>query len=197
MTRILTVFTLLAAACSGQSLWNAGAYVLPIFADTTARGVGDILTVVIQEDYQVENQEDTEFENSSSLSALLSNFDIAPDIFDDSLLPRIEGSQARSFDGQAKYDKDNSFKTTMSVIVLDVMPNGNLFIEGKRTLIVDGETKTIRLTGFVRPYDVKSNNTVPSTFVADAAIAYEGVGSLTRTTNRGWFSHLIDILWPF
>ena len=197
MLRILLATLIVVGSCSAQSLWNPTRKYLPVFADTTARGVGDILTVLIDEDYRVENDETTDFTKESTLSALISNFDIAPDIFDDRPFPRIDGSASREFSGAATYDKDNSFQTTMSVVVLDVMPNGNLFIEGKRTLIVDGERKTIRLTGLVRRFDVASNNTISSRLVADAAIAYEGVGSLTRSTNRGWFSHLLDILWPF
>lgn len=197
MLRIFLVSLIFVGSCSAQSLWNPTRKYTPVYADTTARGVGDILTVLIEEDYRVENDESTEFTKESTLSALISNFDIAPDIFDDRPFPRIDGETSREFSGEATYDKDNSFRTTMSVVVLDVMPNGNLLVEGKRTLIVDGERKTIRLTGLVRRFDVAANNTVSSRFVANASIAYEGVGQLTRSTNRGWFSHLLDILWPF
>ena len=185
----------LAGGAAAQSLWDPARPSAPLHADTTARAVGDILTIVIDESYRVENEEDTKFEKSSSLDALISNFDLAPNFFEP--LPHATASASKDFDGKATYDKDNSFQTTMTVMVIDVIGNGNLVVEGNRRLIVDGEEKVIRISGLVRPYDVRRDNTVRSAFVANAAIAYEGTGNLTRATNRGWFSHLLDILWPF
>ena len=185
----------LGGTAAAQSLWNPAFAAAPIFSDTTARSVGDILTIVVSEIQTVENTELTRLEKESNLSTMLTNFDILPNFLEP--LPAVEGSSDRNFDSRARYDKDNTLRTTISVVVVDVMPNRNLLVEGIRKIIVDGETKTVRLTGQVRPYDIAADNTVESTRVANAAIAYEGMGHLSRTSNRGWFSHLLDIVWPF
>lgn len=193
LTAAITCFAF--TMSSGQSLWNERHGVRTVFSDTTAHGIGDILTVVIDESNQVENDEESKLENQGSLSALISNFDIIPNFFN--TLPRVEGQQSREFEGSAEYDKDNRFRTRLSVLVVDVLPNGNLLIEGTRRLFVDGETKIIKITGMVRRYDVTRDNTVRSESVADAAISYEGEGFMTRSTNRGWFSRMLDVVWPF
>ena len=198
MMRTLTMIVLVAAlggAASAQSLWNPSAAAPALFTDTTARNVGDILTIIIDENQTVENQEESKLEKESSLSAMLTNFDILPNLLEP--LPSAEGNSKKDFNGKGTYDKENKFKTTMSVVVIDRLPNGNLIVEGSRKIIMDEESKTVRLTGVVRSYDVSSRNTVMSSQVANAAIAYEGEGFLNRTTNRGWFSRLLDIVWPF
>ncbi len=185
----------LAVNCPAQSLWDASLGLRPVFSDTSARGVGDILTIIIDEEATVANKEDSNFEKESSLEALLSNFEIFPNAFEP--LPSVAGEQRKTFDGTAKYDKNNSFESTMSVVVIDTMPNGNMIVEGSRSLVMDGETKVIKMTGIVRSFDVSRTNSVRSSQVANARISYEGTGPLTRATNRGWFSNLLDIVWPF
>lgn len=196
-TAIVAILAGLLLASSGyaQSLWNPKMHARSITSDTTARGLGDILTIVIDETTQVKNDENTQLDKESSLSAVLSNFNILPNMFN--TLPEVEGNQKRSFDGKAKYDKDQQFKTKISVIVQDVMPNGVLLIEGTRRVVVDQETKIIRIQGMVRPNDVARDNTVASSFVANAVVSYEGDGFMSQTTMKGWFSRLLDFVWPF
>ena len=185
----------LATALKGQSLWNENLHARPLWADPTASGIGDILTVIIDESNQIENDEQTTLDKESSLSALISNFNLLPNLFN--TLPQVQAEQTREFDGNAQYDKDNSFRTRVSVLVVDVMPNGNLLIEGTRRLFVDGETKLVKITGMVRVFDIARDNTVRSASVANASISYEGDGFITRSTGKGWFSRLLDIVWPF
>jgi flagellar L-ring protein FlgH len=184
-----------AALAPAQSLWNPDRPSPPLCADTTARAVGDVLTIVISEKQTVKNQEDTELSKSTSLDAALTNFDILPNAFNP--LPAVAGSSDKQFDGEAKYDKQGSFETRLSVLVIDVQPNGNLVVEGRRRIVVDREVKCIRVTGIVRPYDVTTANAIFSWQVANASIAYEGNGTLTRTTNRGFLGELLDFIWPF
>lgn len=188
-------FAVLTATSGAQSLWDARLRATPLAADTSARQVGDILTIVIDESHKVDNKEKSKLENESSLDAVLENFDVFPNMFEP--LPQAKGSQSRTFDGKGEYSKDNRFQSRIAVVVIDVLPRGNLLVEGTRRLIMDGETKTVRITGLVRAYDVTRANTVRSDQVANASIAYEGTGMLTRATNKGWFSRLLDLVWPF
>ena len=179
----------------GQSLWAEAKGRRAIFADTSAGEIGDILTIVIDENQRVDNEEDTNLGKESSLSTVIENFDIAKSLFD---LPyTIGGNNSRDFTGRATYEKDNSFSTKISVVVIDVHPNGNLLVEGSRTLVMDGETKVVKITGLVRPMDISATNTIRSEYVANAAISYRGTGTLTNATNKGWFSRFIDVVWPF
>jgi flagellar L-ring protein FlgH len=191
----MAVYVVAVSAAGAQSLWDAKKHYRPLAADTTARGVGDIVTIIIDEVTKIENDEETSLDKGSSLSATLSNFDILPNFFN--TLPSAEGEQRRSFDGKAQYDKDNMFKAKISVLVQDVLPNGLLLIEGTRNVIVDGETKLIRIQGMVRPQDIRRDNSVSSAFVANATVSYEGDGFMTKTTTKGWFSWLLDFVWPF
>jgi flagellar L-ring protein precursor FlgH len=74
-------------------------------------------------------------------------------------------------------------------------------VEGRRTLRTDFETKTVTISGVVRPLDISPSNTVLSESVANARIIYEGNGPLTETTNQGWLARLFTIafnfFWPF
>ena len=184
-----------AAASPAQSIWNADRAMPALISDLTARSAGDLLTILVVEQQTVKNKEATELKKSSDLNAQLTNFDILPKAFN--TLPSATGSSERNFKGDAKYDKEGSFSTTLTVAVLDVQPNGNLVVEGRRTIIIDGERKTMRITGVVRRYDVSPMNTVRSTQVANASVAYEGEGTLTKSTNRGWLGELLDFVWPF
>ncbi len=191
----LVIPLVICAAAAAQSLWNTDRPVPSLFADTTARNTGDVLTVVIAEKQSVKNKEDTELKNNASLDAVLTNFDIMPNAF--STLPHLAGSDQRDFKGSAKYDKEGSFETRLSVVVIDVQPNGNLVVEGKRTVTIDRETKVMRITGIVRPFDITPDNAINSWQLANASVAYEGQGALTSNTNRGWLGELLDFIWPF
>ena len=193
--RFLIAWGLLTGLLSAQSLWNPERPQPAFFADTTARSVGDILTILISETQKIKNQEKSTFDKDSSLDAALTDFKVLPTAFNP--LPSVRGSSTREFEGDAKYDKTGSFETQLSVVVIDVLPNGNMLIEGRRRVIIDRETKTMRLTGLVRPFDVSGLNTVHSSQVANASIAYEGKGPLTDATNRGWLGDLLDKVWPF
>lgn len=197
MNRYLLVLLLLAASAgpaAAQSTWRLHGGESQ-FSDVIARRVGDVLTVVIAENHQITRQEETKLERDNSLTAEIARFDIAPDAF--SPLPNLEATTERDFEGKADYRKQGEFTSTLSALVVDVLPNGNLVIEGHRTLRTDGELKRIAVTGIVRTADISAGNTVRSERVANAHIEFEGEGPLSSTTERGWFWSLLDTLFPF
>ena len=179
----------------GQSLWDPIYSHRSLISDNTARGVGDILTIVVNENATVTNDETANYEKESDLNALISNFNVLPNLLEP--LPQVTAETTKNFEGDAQYDKSNRFQTTLSVIVIDVLPNENLIVEGTRSIVMDGETKIIKLTGIVRRFDVSRANTVSSNSVANAKISYKGTGPLTRATTRGWFAKVLDVVWPF
>ncbi len=105
---------------------------------------------------------------------------------------------SNSFSGSGSKSKTDTIKGTIAARVTEVLPSGNLVIEGgHREIIVDHEKQTITLSGIVRQKDVDSANTVKSTSIADAKIAYSGQGMLTDSNKPGWLMTLLSWIMPF
>lgn len=168
-------------------------------ADKTAQRAGDLLTVIISENLDLKNEETSNLTKGTSLDYKIASFDLKPSLFDP--LPNITASSQDDFTGTATYEKKGEFTARLTAIVVDVLPNGNLVISGRRELRIDQEIKLIEFSGIVRRFDVKADNTVQSEFVAEARVSYTGTGPLTESTNRygvGGFIHsMISWIWPF
>jgi len=204
MTRITLITCLgctLAASLAAQNPYvRAGARIASI-ADQRARHVGDILTITIQEQTSVRNEEKVERRNDTSLAARLESFSLSDKTFKTNVLPRLDIRKEQDFQGEAKQNQNSDVRASIAVVVLDVQPNGNLVVAGVRSMQVNDETRTLRISGLVRPLDVTPSNTVTSSQVADARIAITGDGANTRQVTRGPVGQLFDSLvwaaWPF
>jgi len=190
-----------AAAAAAQNPYvRAGASVAMV-ADQRARNVGDILTVTVAEQTSVKNEEKVERRNDTSLAARLEAFSLSDKTFQSNTLPKIDIRKESDFQGEAKQNSGSEVRASIAVVVIDVQPNGNLVIAGTRTVTVNDETRTLKISGLVRPLDVTPNNTVGSAQVADARIAITGEGGNTRQVTRGPVGQLFDTLiwaaWPF
>jgi flagellar L-ring protein precursor FlgH len=86
---------------------------------------------------------------------------------------------------------------TITARIINVLPNGNLMIEGRRNIKVNNEDQEIMLEGTIRPRDISPNNTVNSIYVADARISYSGRGIISDRQSPGWLMNIVDKLWPF
>ncbi len=169
--------------------------------DLRARAVGDVLTIVIQETHSVKNEDKTERKNNSSLAARLETFTLSDKAFPANVLPSASVTKEQDFTGESKQNTGSDVRASIAVMVIDVQPNGNLVIAGQRSVAVNDETKTLRVSGIVRGIDVTSANTVTSAQVADARIAITGEGGSTRQVTKGPVGQLFDTLiwaaWPF
>ena len=170
-----------------------------LVANKTARRPGDLITVLISETQDVTNEEITNLQKQTSLEKELVNFDILPDAF--STLPSINADSAQQFQGTATQNKRGAFQARLTAMVIDVLPNGNLVISGRREVRVDQDVKLIEFSGVVRKYDVTASNTIASELVADATVSYTTSGPIANTGRRrgvgAWFSNALDWLWPF
>ena len=195
---VCTCFAQSGVAATG-SLWSARAgSQRSLFADNKARSLGDTLTVIIQEQATMSNEESSELKRDSSTSASVKNFDfLKPAANFTQTLPNLGWETKRDDDGEGKYESKTGFTTTLTCVVKEVMPNGNLLIEGKRRMRMGKQNRDVTLTGIVRPADIAADNTVLSKYVADAHIVAEGAGPVTRTTRKGWLSRVFDVIWPF
>lgn len=178
-----------------QSLWVKGGMKANLIADNVARQKGDILTIIIRESQKLKDKQEVKLEKDTSLDSVLQSFNIAPNAF--STLPDLKTETKRYFDGKSDYKKEGNFEARISVTVKDVLPNGNLIIEGRRKIYMDDEEKTIKISGVVRPFDITPENTVASEKVSDARVSYDGEGSLSHNTERNWLDQLFAFLWPF
>ncbi len=109
----------------------------------------------------------------------------------------IKAGLGMSFDGKGSSDRDGHVKAYVSAMVVKVLPNENLFIQGKREIKVNNETQYIALSGIIRPEDISPNNEIPSSYVANAKITYSGIGPLADKQRPGWLGRIVDYVWPF
>ena len=205
LPRIQFLFAVV-ALCATASLAAQNPYVragarIGAVADQRARAIGDVLTIQIQEQHSVRNEDKTERSQDSSLSARLEAYTLSSDAFTNGTLPSVAVSKEQDFNGESKQNSGSDVRASIAVMVVDVQPNGNLVVAGQRTVTVNDEQKTLRISGIVRALDVTVNNTVGSQQVADARIAITGEGASTRQVTKGPIGQLFDTLiwaaWPF
>ena len=170
---------------------------LSLFADTRARSVGDIISVVLTESTQASKNADTAIGRDSGIEVSQPtlfgranpNFAVN-DITNLTLEQNIESSS--EFTGNGSSNQSNSLRGAIAVQVARVLPNGNLMIQGEKWLALNKGEEFIQLRGIVRPEDVSATNTIPSTLVADARISYGGTGMIDRANSPGWFSKFFN-----
>ena len=109
----------------------------------------------------------------------------------------VGAETSEKHDGTGSTSRSSELTAVLTAKVIDVLPNGNLLIDGRREVIVNNETQLISLSGTVRPEDIGPNNTVLSTYIADAKITYTGEGVIGDKQRVGWFVKIMDAVWPF
>ena len=180
------------------SLWQASSTGLA--EDMKARRRGDIITVVISENASASKQASTGTERASTVTAGIPNLlglEKLPIKSWADLNQLLSVSNDTKFAGSGSTSRQETLQATISAKVLDVLPNGNLLIEGRRNVKVNNEDQIIVLTGTVRSRDVSPENTVNSALVADAKINYSGKGVISDRQSPGWLMNLLDKFWPF
>jgi len=189
-----------AADYSNGSIWQASSS--GITEDFKARRRGDILTIVIAETSSASKEAKTDTSRESKITAGIPNFmgleatGIITKNFAD-LSNLINANTKSTYAGSGSTSRDDNLKATITARVVDVLPNGNLQIEGRRNIKVNSEDQEIILEGTVRPRDIGQNNTVNSIYVADAKISYSGRGIISDRQNPGWLMSIIEKVWPF
>jgi flagellar L-ring protein precursor FlgH len=193
-----------AAAARADSIWARGhRRSQAIYADDTARYVGDILTIVINEQTKIESETSRSLDKKSSRSTSTEGSldpgnliaQLGKYVFD---FPRllISSSDDKDFEGGADYGADRSLTDKISVVVEDTLPNGNMVVLGTRTRNVAGESQIIQVSGLVRPSDVSITNEVSSEKVADFHIVYLSRGQENSFVNPGWLARILNFLNP-
>jgi len=193
-------------AARADSLWAASPNrTRSLFADDTAHDVGDVLTIAIREESTVDNETNRELERKSTRTATMNgNADLKD------LVSAVRGETAFRFptisynqDGSTKFKGDVSLeddrKVTdqITVLVEDVLPNGNLVVLGTRHRDIAGEVQTVQVSGVVRPIDITYDNTVTSARVADFRLVMKVAGDDSRVARPGWWDWIWNVISPF
>lgn len=202
----LCVVVLLAVACQlqAESLWKAETLADgTLYSDQVARRTGDLITIVVKETTSVSETHKTETKRDNSIDASLSlvpgsnQLPAAVGSSSNGALPAVKAGSKKDFTGEGKYEAGGEVKAVITARVLDVLDNGNLLVEGRRTVRINKDTKTILITGIIRTADIKADNTVISEKIHNFQVSIEGEGPLTRSQAEGWLGRIVDILWPF
>ncbi len=166
--------------------------------DLKARRVGDMLTVLLQEqtDAQKTSATDTTKTTATSITnPLLFGKDLTRNgrsILDNKL------DSDHSFSGKGDTSQSNSLTGSITVVVVDVLSNGNMIVQGEKWLNINEGEDFVRLRGIVRAIDINPDNTISSTRVANADIQYGGAGTLSSANKKGWLARFFSSDWmPF
>ncbi len=186
------------------SIYGRGAN--PLFSDKKAMMVNDLVTVVISENTFQSSQGNKKITDSSinnmggGVFAGSGNGGIASSIAKTMNGLTDIGFKTNSnsnFSGSGTQSRNEKFNTTISARVVKVLNNGNYFIDGSRSLLLNGTKQMIRISGVIRPYDIDQTNTINSKYIADAKIHYETEGDIKEATRRPWGTRMVQSAWPF
>lgn len=180
------------------SLWNESRGSL--FEDTRANHVGDTVIVDIVENSSSKMDVNTESSRQSSMNVgtpTINLFGYETSLGGSGTPSLIGTSFDNSFSGEAESDRAGQVTASISARVVEVLPNGNLSLFGRRAMKVDNEVQYILVSGIIRPQDISATNRVQSTYMADSRIEYYGKGALSDKQKPGWGTRLIDNIWPW
>ncbi len=188
-------------AAGANSLWRSGAR--GFFRDQRARRVGDILTVnvTINDKAELSNTSRRTRANSdtmglTNLLGLENKLDkILPTPINPSSLVDAESSMQNR--GVGETEREETVRLNVAAVVTQVLPNGNLVVEGRQEVRVNFEVREVIVAGVVRPEDITPRNTVPHDKIAELRVAYGGRGQLTDVQQPRYGAQVLDILLPY
>mgnify|MGYP001169226261 CR=1 FL=1 len=182
------------------SLWSHAS--AGMFEDMRARRIGDIITVKIMEAANATRDASTSTSRDSSQAYGVSSFFGAlgkitaanPDLNLEDLLSATASS---SFDGSGTTARSGRLDATLPTRIKKTLPNGDFYIEGTKVVLINEEESILYLSGVIRPVDIQPDNSVSSLQVADVELEYTGRGVIADKQSPGWFSRVMDWVWPF
>ena len=187
------------AVYNPNSLWRNGSRAF--FKDQRAMQVGDIMTV------KVKITDNAKFENGTARSRSSKEDSGVTDFIGSKLLTGdaaklmpgkiLTTDSTSSTDNKGSVNRQEALLTNVAAVVTQVLPNGNLVVEGKQEVRVNFEVRELIVAGIVRPEDIESDNTIDSTKIAQARIAYGGRGQITDVQQPRYGQQVMDVLLPF
>lgn len=166
----------------------------PLFEDRRPRMIGDILTIVLDEEVSASKNASANAGRDGSAGLDLATL---PDALQQLAEYGFDVEGNNDFSGSGGAAASNTFTGTITVTVMDVLYNGNLRVRGEKQIIINQGTEFIRFSGVVNPRTITALNTVPSTLVADARIEYVGNGYINEAQTMGWLQRFFLNVSPF
>jgi flagellar L-ring protein precursor FlgH len=179
-----------------NSLWKAGSRAF--FKDQRAHRVGDILTVKVKvtDKAQISNQTKRSRTNAENMGAK-NFFGLENSVSGLDLGNLVDAESSNSSAGTGSVNRSEQLETNIAAIVTQVLPNGNLVIEGRQEVRVNFEVREMIVAGVVRPEDIESENIIDSSKIAEARISYGGRGQISEVQQPRVGQQVLDVLLPF
>ena len=199
------------AAFSHGAIYQAG-FAMSLFEDTKARKVGDILTIVLLESTNASKKANTATKKENDIDLKSPTLLGSPVEFNAATgklaraLPLqitrgntldVAATTKQDFSGAGTSSQSNSLTGNITVTVAEVLSNGYLVVRGEKILALNEGDEFVRLSGIIRPQDIRPDNSVLSTSVANSQITYGGNGAVADSNSQGWLSRFFLKVWPF
>ena len=188
-----------AAIYNENSLWRSGSR--EFFKDQRAHQVGDILTVTVNITDTAKTANETQRSRANVENSGVTDF-IGSKVIKNpaaAILPGriLTADSNASSDGKGSINRQDDVKTNVAAVVTQLLPNGNLVVEGKQEIRVNFEIRELIVAGIVRPEDIQSDNTIDSSKIAQARISYGGRGQISDVQQQRYGQQVMDVLLPF
>jgi flagellar L-ring protein precursor FlgH len=188
-----------AVSYNANSLWRNGSRAF--FKDQRAARIGDILTVTVNITDKANIANETQRSRTDKEDSGITDFAGSKLLTGSaaSVLPGriLTADGTSSSDGKGSVQRQEALQTNVAAVVTQVLPNGNLVVEGKQEIRVNYEIRELIVAGIVRPEDIQSDNTIDSSKIAQARIAYGGRGQISDVQQPRYGQQVLDVLLPF
>ncbi len=200
----LTAFVLGAAdlTASAGSLWNNGyRESRNMFSDRRAASIGDIVTITVSENTQLTASQRLSSDRNNALNdeigQLLYSSAVSRNFTRGGEMPAMNWSGQNQYSGGGEVNNRHNLNARAAVLITDRLPNGNLVVEGVRTVIFSNEETNVYIRGVIRPDDIRADNTILSSNIAHAQVEFISEGSISNTQRKGWLTRIYDAINPF
>ncbi len=194
------ILLLVVSTASAKSLWSKDSPTNTMLTGANASQVGELLTIIIQEDNRANDTADGEAVRRHTFDGVFSmiwNNRLMDKLFnkgEQNNSPGFQWNSTNDWRGETEVERESRFTSQIAATIVQIDPVGNFLIEARKTIRIGREHKTIILSGKVRPRDISQDNTVLSYQVADAEISYLGDGAVTRMSSPSIFQTFLNFL---
>ena len=170
-----------------------------LYADDKAHYIGDVLTIKISEESTIDTKAKRTLSKKTTRDQSFNG-----KVGIEHIIPEIPGvdfgvgtEYSSTLDGKADFKDEREFTDLVSVVVIDIMPNGNLVVSGTRDRNISNDIQAIEVSGIVRPNDIAFDNTIKSEQVANFSVVSRSKGVAAQYNRPNWLGRILDIIWPF
>jgi flagellar L-ring protein precursor FlgH len=169
-----------------------------VFSDDKAGRVGDVLTIIISENTKIDNKVKRDLSKETSNSLNFNGKDVqVGDLITSIPSLKFNAESSKSLNGKSDYKDERKFEDRITVVVIDVNPNGTLVVMGTREREVGGDKQIIQASGIVQPRDIQYDNSIRSEQVGNFKLISVNDGVTKSYNEPGWLGKIVDFLWPF